>query len=292
MTVHYFNSEMTGMPGGLATTAGTLVAVLDHCLQAAGWTIAYSDTNRRAYRQGGAMERYVWVDDTATAATARFRVYDTMSGIDTGTVPTPSESQQSGGLYIYKSNSTAARPWAVLATETDFYLYIGHQDAVLSDNPAVYKQMFAVFEAEYGSPDATVIVGNYLISQVGGAVGSINTSIAATSGHYAVRAGESVAVGKMADSRTGGNRIASAGEPFPGPRGLMLAPIYIITPDGQTVGQMPGVFAPLHNMPAAPFDTFSGLGELAGREFMLINCSGAGSQSRVAWEISDTWGPE
>ena len=113
-------------------TAGDLVNALDAILvngygskSAAGWTIAYTGTNKRAYKQGSGLSHLLRVDD-ADARLARVVGYGTMSDVDTGTNPFPTSAQISGGLYMRKSISadSTARPWICFATDTTVYLFI------------------------------------------------------------------------------------------------------------------------------------------------------------------------
>ncbi len=115
----------------ISGTAGSLKAALKAILvdgygskSAAGWSEAYTGTNKSAFRQGGT-DYYLRLDDSA-AQMGRVVGYRTMSDVDTGTEPFPTAAQFSGGLYIRKSttaNSTA-RPWVCLASAKTFYLFI------------------------------------------------------------------------------------------------------------------------------------------------------------------------
>lgn len=76
------------------------------------WSKVYAGTNKAAYRSThvASAGHYLRVDDTGTT-TARLRAYETMSDVDTGTGPFPTDAQMSGGGYIHKS--TAANVTAV-----------------------------------------------------------------------------------------------------------------------------------------------------------------------------------
>ena len=115
----------------LTGIAGSLIAVLDACLvngytgkAAAGWTKAFSGTNKAAYKNNladGGSECLVRVVDDGTddARVASFSAFATMSDIDTGTFETKT-------LYAYKSatNNSAARPWILVADGLTFHFYI------------------------------------------------------------------------------------------------------------------------------------------------------------------------
>lgn len=108
-----FSVEGLGIAEGAAT--GTITALR----APVGWAKIYSDTNRAAYRSldyASHNGMVLYVDDTGTT-TARTRGYESMSDIDTGTGPFPTDAQSSGGLWWGKSDSasSSARRWALVA---------------------------------------------------------------------------------------------------------------------------------------------------------------------------------
>ena len=121
----------------LTGLVGSLIAVLDACLvngygdkAAAGWTKAFSGTNKAAYKNSfadGGSECLIRVDDASPndggngdgSRGAYFTGYSSMSGIDDGSNPT-------SGVYLRKSgteNSTA-RPWIMFADGRTFHFYV------------------------------------------------------------------------------------------------------------------------------------------------------------------------
>jgi hypothetical protein len=116
----------------LSGTVGSFIGVLDACLvngygakAAAGWTKEYTGTNLAAYRMGSggsAVRMYLRVDDTGTTS-ARVRGFVSMTDVNTGVEPFPTDAQISGGGYAWKSTSadSTARPWVLIATPTAFY---------------------------------------------------------------------------------------------------------------------------------------------------------------------------
>lgn len=130
----------------LTGVAGSLVTLLDAVLvngygskPAAGWSKAYSGTNKAAYRNGsGANARkYVRVNDAAAgsggAKEALIRGFDSMSDVDTGTTPFPSAAQSAlteSGLIIRKSNTadSTARAWVAAADDRTLILFVATVD--------------------------------------------------------------------------------------------------------------------------------------------------------------------
>lgn len=76
------------------------------------WSKVYAATNKAVYRSTHVQSNghYLRIDDTGTI-TARVRGYESMTDVDTGTGPFPTDAQVSGGGYLYKS--TAANASAV-----------------------------------------------------------------------------------------------------------------------------------------------------------------------------------
>lgn len=110
-----FSVEGLGIAEGAAT--GTITALR----APAGWAKIYSDTNRAAYRSLDYADHNgmtLYVDDT-NATYAQWRGYESMSDIDTGTGPFPTDAQLSGGCYVGKANNTTGtRNWALVADAT------------------------------------------------------------------------------------------------------------------------------------------------------------------------------
>lgn len=140
-----YRSTDAGAPQ-LTGQAGSLVAVLDAVLvngygvgvdakAPAGWTLEFSGTNKRVYRNSLALGTgtYLRVDDTgseqlADTRLAWMRAYEAMSDVDTGTNPCPTAAQLGRGIQVLKStvaNATAC-PWVVVACERYAYLFVAH----------------------------------------------------------------------------------------------------------------------------------------------------------------------
>src|SRR5690606_20143676 len=117
-----YQSSDAGAPV-LSGQSGSLLAVLDACLitgygakPAAGWTIAFTDGDKRVYRPGASAKsrKFVRINDTSSllggAREAGIRGFDSMSDIDTGVHPFPDASQVSlseNSLFMRKSSSAS-----------------------------------------------------------------------------------------------------------------------------------------------------------------------------------------
>ena len=118
---------------------GSLVGVLDVVLVAAGWSIAFTTTNIRAYRQpattDGALRAYLRVNDAGPGAggarEARIVGYETMSDVNTGTLPCPTVATMPNGLFVRKSATADAtqRTWLIVADQRTVYMWVATGDS-------------------------------------------------------------------------------------------------------------------------------------------------------------------
>ena len=74
-----------------------------------GWDKVFTGTNKAVYRSAdvASPRHYLRVDDTGTL-TARVRGFESMTDVDTGTGPFPTDAQMSGGGYWHKSTTASA----------------------------------------------------------------------------------------------------------------------------------------------------------------------------------------
>lgn len=122
-----------GVADGVAT--GTITIKL----APAGWT-KVAGANKTAYKSGNLSASGCWarIDDSA-GRFARLRAYESMTDIDTGVGPTPTEVQQVGGLYISKSDAASSEPrrWIVVASDKFVVLLVAYHNS--------YSNNFAPF---------------------------------------------------------------------------------------------------------------------------------------------------
>lgn len=108
---------------GVGIAAGSATGTITGLRAPSGWEKVFSDTNKAAYRSPNHADHnrlILYVDDTNTT-TARVRGYESMTNIDTGINPFPTDAQFSGGLWWGKaSNTTGSRQWALVGDEKRF----------------------------------------------------------------------------------------------------------------------------------------------------------------------------
>lgn len=319
-TVRVYKSTDTSAPV-LTGQVGSLIALLDACLvngygssTAAGWTKPYTGTNLAVFYMGAGTPRmYLRVDDTA-AQEGRIVGYESMSGISTGTGDFPTAAQQSGGLFVRKSNSAdaTARPWLLIACERAVYFWAFTVQTIYGNSSNGDGSFgFGAF-ASYKSGDAFNCFVNAatLTGTAQSRLGQytavpLSGSILASPGFFVSRAytqiGLSINPAKMVPAVTTANGATTStmglnvGGAYPDPitGGLRLARVLVCENDGggKTAerGYLPGMWSPMHNLPASFFDTFGGTGSLAGKSFLLPPTWSQTAEGRCAFEVAGSW---
>ena len=293
-----------------AAAAYTINDVLNKCLvtgygakAGAGWSLAFSTTGKSAFKQGvGSNGMYCLIDSSASGQYPRFRGYETMTDIATGTNPFPNDTQIAGGGYIATSATADAvqRPWVVVADEKRFYLYIGFSETTAAGLVAAAFRMFYffgdLFTYKTGDAFATKILCSTTAALTTNSSAAVGNQNVAQPGHYTARShtqiGTCITSGKMHDAQraNGAVVVGGGGGAYPDPitGGMVLQPILSTdSVDNITRGYYPGLWSPVHLTPGNPGDTFSGAGAMAGKQFLLLWVGAAGS--RICLETSDTW---
>lgn len=263
-----------------------------------GWTKAFSDTNRAAYKMPiGSNGFYLYVDDTTTTYMS-VCIYETMSDIDTGTNPTPALATTSVWNKSSTANSTT-RPWAAYGDE--YWLWFA----------PCYNATFSTRAAVFGAGDlikvlstdgyATAIIvctstvttgadstGNFRFLQVNSSTSSGDI------GHYLVRAstqlGSAVAAGKVALATTllGGNGIY----PYDAAAGVMLTDVFMHDTTGPQIrGRLPCLKTHQHTAATYNPTTYTRLPpvpELSGQTLETCSNTYGGSAYSVIFNLTDS----
>ena len=314
MAVTVYRWDDPGAPVLSNPSAGSLIGVLDACLvdgytgkTGAGWTKAFSGTNLAAYRQGAGSLCYLRVDDGTGSFKVKMRGYESMTDVNTGTGEFPTTTQLANGVYAAIGTSTTAanKPWIVVADNKRFYLWVGASltTAVDISTSTTWQALFFfgdIISFRPGDTYCCQIMGSDSASNATERFGLAAALNAVIAGSFierdAAQAAGAVNNGKHFDyfgassSPTMGS-TACVAYPDPITGGINLSRIHVS--NGATVkgirGRLPGVFAPLNALPGNNGDTFSGVGDLAGRTFILLDCGSGNTRGRVALETSDTW---
>lgn len=303
-----FTFTVSGSPATPAT--GTITCVVAPL----GFSTAYTATNKRAYQQkAGTNQFYLRVTDDGTGSASYGRVvgYETMSDIDTGTNAFPTAAQFSGGLYWGKSSAASAtqRAWRLFSDGKIFYL------CIKADGASWTGVAFGDFKSHIpGDVYNTVLIANsgtvmfsagngqelwgasYYYFDTGGA----NTWVAR---NYAGAVGCDKTTRYVGFGGTSIRLIIGGGLDYPlAAGGASMPKIYVMSGDPATAanwrlgtrGELQGFRPFQHQNPTgvADGDTFTGGGDVAGKQYMILGPIGNNlgiSGYNVAFEISDTW---
>ena len=272
------------------------------------------DSSLRAYRQpvGSSNGFYMRVADNVHNQYARVRGYETMSDINTGTGPFPTDAQLSGGCYWHKSSSASAIaiPWICAGNGKIFYFFAATFNGTwISLCPGHFFGDFISYKT--GDAYNTIIAMAFGTSYIGYLNDYDTHEIAYSSnfttqgGHYIPRradqTGTSMACGKFSDTHRdfGYGYLGSGAVPYPHPvsGGMSIAPVEIndylsgASADQYERGRLPGFWNILHTYYTyyQHGDTFNGVGTLAGKTFEVIGAMVSTYNGAFCIETSDTW---
>lgn len=286
--------------------AGSLISVLDHALVTRlGWTKDFTATNKGVYRAPAGVRHYLDVDDSAPDATAqgrnaRVRGYEVATAVGTGTGPFPTVLQAGVAVYVKSSAvGTTARPWIVIGDDRTFYLF---SSSNIADPPNLSTHTWN--DGFYFGEIYSFVVGdNYktLISWGSGVSstssppqfpGTIPTAYnSSTAASYAMAraylgTGAAEWVTPLGLTFFNSNTIycqaTSVAFPNLADGGLYLSAATIggrgagTSPTGVTYirGRLRGLYMSGHFATGInDQDTISGLGDFAGKTFMIIHCA-------------------
>lgn len=279
-----YSSTDPGAPQ-LSGTVGSVVALLDAVLvdgygtganakAGAGWSRAFTASNKRAYRNDPVAGSgfYLRVDDSGASGGARqalARGYASMTGVDTGTNPTPTVAQATNGVPIAKSSalSGASAPWLIVADSKFFYLFVKPWgvDSLNGFLPYFFGDFISFKPGD---------MKNWCISRNGLTVfngsGDVDGYVFSTSNTSAVIETSRAAV-HLPDSQTspaaaalahlvggyratsyttwGGSGADSVPYPHPITQGLVYSAAFIYEAVGMPRGELPGLLVPRHDKP-------------------------------------------
>lgn len=272
-----FTFATTGI--GDQTATGTITAKRAPL----GFSKAFSGTNKAVYRADDVTSSrlYLRVDDTGTTS-ARVRGFETMSDVDTGTGPFPTDAQVSGGMYWYKSSaaSATARAWRVIGDGAGFVV------AALYDGASQwYADCCGDIQSEKAADAYRMLLTGTNV------LGAINNS----TNHYMARShtqiGSALAVKKKShmSASSGMGYFGSDYPALPGNQ-FYCSPVDIWESDTLLRGILPGVYAPLH--PAASLTdgaVMTGLSGLDGRALLAQRLYSSGNSFAAAIDLIGPW---
>jgi hypothetical protein len=317
MTVRLYQSTDTSAPS-LTGQNGSLITVLDACLvngygtqAAAGWTKAFSGTNKAAYRMGLGLQNYVRIYDDGSSGDGRqalTRGFETMSDVDNGLLPFPTVQQRLQGIFILKSTvaDNTARPWKILADERTVYIFT-MPDGSTFWSGWMYGEVKSFVNSDLGrasivgriaSLSNTPADGEWLdryTHLLGSSVDNLSSF------HYMARPVDYTKTGSVEGGQGGDLEILKAGtvrdpgipRPNPADNRTYLSRIYAFALTtsgsiGSIRGYLRGLWQYCHpSSTVVDGATLTGVGSLAGRSFLILKPTG--NSVVYCLETSNTW---
>lgn len=153
------NQVLVAIPG---VPDGAVAGTITMKFSPLGWTRPYSGTGIGCYKQGGneSYKRYlrVYDNDMVTSELVRFRGYEAMTAVSTGTGAFPTTAQVAGnGIDFYGIRNTISdtqpRQWLLVGTPRTFYLFWVHYLSAIpsSLNPIGGVVENGVLDGNYGT---------------------------------------------------------------------------------------------------------------------------------------------
>ncbi|MCR1803934.1 hypothetical protein NTC87_01800 [Stenotrophomonas geniculata] len=333
-----YSSNDPGAPV-LNGQAGTLIALLHAVLVTgygsgetakppAGWTRPYASAGVHVYRNSpeSGSGAYLRVCDDASAPMlntgrlAQAFAYSSMSSIDLGENQTPPEALQVRGSLIAKSpvQTSAARPWMVIATEIGFYLFTSWH--IYASGMGAY--FFGdIVSSVSGDPFPFAVFGSTGITSFNGAYNdyvcslfycqTLDSSLATSPvggimvpGGYVMRS-YSGGLGASGRLETTGINGLIAGPRSYGSGAYMVGPdpahggynyIDAVVREGAFAirGKLPGVLVPLHARPHAagsivPFVDGIGLGQWLAVNYNVAAPNTPDRDGQVLFRLDAPW---
>lgn len=263
------------------TATGTITAKI----APAGRTKVYSGTNLAAYQSDdvNGNQFFLYIDDT-NATNTRFRGYESMTSISSGTNPFPTEAQLSGGAYCYKSNaaSSSTRPWLIILDQHLMYVCI---DAL---NNSTWKGGLMFGDGNsYKADDAyaALVLGSHV------AGGDFYLYDFGTTASYAARSyiqtGTSISIGRASHKHATYLGYGSMPVlPSPVDNNAHVWPVEFYEGSFIPRGFMPGLWCPVHGSGMTHGTIISGIANLPDHTLMIHKLS---TSYYAAIDISGPW---
>ncbi|CAK0752284.1 conserved hypothetical protein [Gammaproteobacteria bacterium] len=300
-----FTFATTGISDQTAT--GTITA----SRTSAGWSKAYSGTNKAAYQSNDmtSTRMLLRVDDTGGgtggALEARVRGYESMTDVDTGSGLFPTAAQLASGMFICKSSTlnSTARPWVVIGDGKRFFFVSYYYSASFQYGEVSFfgdlidpRKSGDAYHCALAAKPSENTYGNLGFY---GFMKIWNQNPAVAPGElYLARSytqvGGAVSVNYFGDTLLGGTYYGNIGLTYPAPtdNGIRIAPMTVIEVGSPPIDRagFPGIYHVLHNKPLANKDTVDNISGLSGRTIMLLaTASGNVTEGRSAYDITGPW---
>ncbi|WP_199026650.1 hypothetical protein [Ralstonia sp. ASV6] len=271
------------VPSSAAATATGTVSVKVAPL---GWNIAFTGTNKRVYTPSvpQSLGFFLRVDDTGSVA--RVRGYESMTDVDTGVGPFPTDGQISGGGFWSKQYSNYAVQWALFGDERLFYLLlfpqgvssvgplVGFGDINAQSSADAYACMLACVPTDFSYSNGA-LAGDLSFPQQAGSNGIFfpRGYTQTGSAKQAFLASFGIPMGSVYSGTGNTNNGSAVGLSFPNPadNGIFVNAPYV-GHDAGLRGQLPGLYHTCQNWFSSynHRDKIPGTDALVGKKLMAI----------------------
>jgi hypothetical protein len=317
-------SELNGQKRVLSATTNTLTfastspngsasGTMDARFAPAGWEKPFSGTNLAVYRSPNVQgtREFLRVDDN-TAQNARAVGYESMTDVNTGTGPFPTNTQVSGGLWWPKADSTTttARPWLVIADDRSFYVWVNTGTTGSQADGFLYGfgdfnsfksgDVYSCFITGSTTNISTATANNAQTLGYCENAGTVSLSQWVARAFTAI--GGSLQSSRRPESYGSANTYSGATASVAYPNGtdnsLLLSRTLITETSGPVLrGVLPGLYFIPHAIGTGAFShrsTIDGQGPLAGRKLMMVRNHGGpanttNTQATSAIDITGPW---
>jgi hypothetical protein len=248
----------------------------------AGWTKAFSATNKAAYSRNavGASAMLLRVDDTP-AQYPTLIMYEAMTGIDAGAGPAPT----SGSFYTAKSNISSAenRPWALIADGQAVYLFI---DALIGSWRSGF--FFGDFNS-YKSGDAygCALIAHAIASTNYFYLYELSGSTAALAARGYAQTGVALAINRYSHGKTGA-QLGVNGSEYKNlvDNAFHAWPVEVWEGTSRARGLMPGLWNPIHDSSLPHNEIITDIPQLPGRTLIAQMLA---TNYRCALDLTGPW---
>jgi hypothetical protein len=277
----------------------------------ASWVSPYAKTNVKVYRSTHAQSsgHCLRVDDTGTTS-ARIRGFESMSDVDTGVGPFPTDAQMSGGGYWWRSINANATPvkYKMFCDERFLISSIAAGFSSAATNLSAFARGFGDPIPLSPSGDAWATLLSVMWSLVGNSSqGSLDSQItpSTTSGlTCAPRAFSGLGTSEILTNRSfiGSSGARSGADPWLGPipspvdGQVKTSRIFL----GSTPPAPPRCIVPgIHYIPQtgagggtlSDGDILDGAGDLSGKKLMVVSLGASYSSTPDGAYLVDITGP-
>lgn len=270
------------------------------------WTMPYSGANKAAFRPASPYAQCLLrvQDDSSTPTSAsgrwgKWRGYETMTDVDTGTGLFPTVAQAANGLSVFKSSTSDSveRHWWLVGDPGLFYFgtfwhasYLTYAGAVAFGDCNSLRSGDAYSSLIIAEPIDSLSGAPWSNNAFSTLVGFNTTQ----TGHYLARSysqtGSAVAAGKIGDNGVS-LTMGYGGPAYPHPpdNGLLFAPVGLTESNAIRSRALPGLYQPLHTAPLAYLDTLTGLADLPGRTLQAFDLVTSSARAQCLIDITGPW---